>query len=95
MAGVTDIILVDFSATSSPKELAPPIRGRHYRHVNAEEKKQIGTSISGGDSHGSASKIFGVSMGTISEIMHGSEDELASETHWVGGGKFLWKSLQK
>ena len=44
-----------------------------------------------GNSHRNVSKIFGVSLGSISKTMHSTAEELSSETHSGGRRESIGK----
>ena len=83
VAEVVDAAPIDEVATSSPKKRAPN-KGQMLQAPERREKEQIQASIMNGNSHRNVSKIFGVSLGSTSKIMHSTAEELSSKTHSGG-----------
>ena len=95
VAEVADTISIDEFATSSPKKRTPPTKDRYYKHLSVEKKEQIRASIINGSSYRNPSKIFGISLGSISKIMHSTAEELSPKTHSGGRRESIVKVTPK
>ena len=84
-ATVVDAEPIDLDVTTTPKKRSPTLAERQYKHLTPELKNAIVNSVMSGNTYRTASKIFNVSVGTISSLMRRSQEELDSKTQ--SGGK--------
>ena len=83
-ANVVDAEPINIDVTTSPKKRCPTLKETRYRHLTPDIKNAIVNSVMSGSSYRTASKVFGVSLGTISSLIKKSQHELSSRTQ-AGG----------
>ena len=75
-ANVVDAEPINIDVTTSPKKRSPTLKETKYRHLTPDIKNAIVNSVMSGSSYRTASKVFGVSLGTISSLIKRSQQEL-------------------
>ena len=83
-ANVVDAEPINIEVTTTPKKRSPTLKETKYRHLTPDIKNAIVNSVMSGSSYRTASKVFGVSLGTISSLIKKSQHELSSRTQ-AGG----------
>lgn len=81
---VVDAEPIDLGVTTTPKKCSPILVERQYKHLTPELRNAIVNSVMSGNTYRTASKIFNVSVGTISSLMKRSREELIRR-HSQGG----------
>ena len=82
---------IDFSSTSTPRRRHPAPRTRSYSHITPEVKKIIAKAVRAGSTVRQVAKSAGVSVGTVSRIVHLAPEDLEVPTRSGGHRDCLQK----